>query len=78
MGNEPTSYPGHETAFPPWLHLLSGEVEAEKDKVYSGNETGERTSLLEEQPDVHPQGIRRPCDRFTHYYWDFHYRQSIK
>ena len=28
-----TSYPGHQTAFPPRLHLLFCEVEAEKDKV---------------------------------------------
>ena len=32
-------------------------------------ESREEMSVLEEQPDVHPQRIRRPCDRLMYYEW---------
>ena len=32
-------------------------------------ESREETSVFEEQPDVRPQRIRRPCDRLTYYDW---------
>ena len=32
-------------------------------------ESREEMSVLEEQPDVRPQRIRRPCDRLTYYGW---------
>ena len=61
-----TSYPGHQTAFSPRLHcyLLSGEVEAEKDKVYSGNEIG---ADAHENINISQAGMIRPvppCSRF--------------
>ena len=46
MGNEPTSYPGHQTAFPPWLHCCPVKSKRKRRKSTLGTRLGNEHHFL--------------------------------